>query len=62
MEKEKKNCQSTSFVNNQFQLFQLFNLDSRNLREIFIEYGEKIVKWENDNNSIIFFEENKLMD
>jgi hypothetical protein len=40
----------------------LFNLDSRNLREIFIEYGEKIVKWENDNNSIIFFEENKLMD
>ncbi len=58
IEIEKNICKFTS-VNNQFQLFKL---DSINLRNIFIEHGEKLIKWENENTSIIFLEEKELQD
>ncbi len=37
---------------------ELFNLDSKSLREIFRDRGEQIIKWENNNSSKIYLQEN----
>ncbi len=42
--------------------FYLFNLDSKSLREIFRDRGEQIIKWENNNSSKIYLEENNFED
>ncbi len=42
--------------------FQLFGLDSKKLREIFIDHGEQIIKWENNNSSMKILEEVNFQD
>ena len=51
---ENYNYREISTENNQFQIF---NLDSNKLRKIFVEHGEQIIKWENNNSSMKILEE-----
>ncbi len=45
--KENNNYREISTENN---YFQLFGLNSNKLREIFLDHGESIIKWKNDNS------------
>ncbi len=47
---ENNNYREISTENNQFQIFRIFNLDSNKLREIFVDHGEQIINWENNNS------------
>ncbi len=48
-----------SSENNQFQLFEL---DSKKLREIFDDHGEQLIKWKNNNCSQNIIKEINSMD
>ena len=56
---ENYNYREISTENNQFQIF---NLDSNKLREIFVEHGEQIIKRENNNSSMKILEEENFQD
>ncbi len=57
----KYNYYEDSFIN---ESFQIYNLETRNLREIFELNGSQIIKWENRKNKKIEspMNENKFMD
>ncbi len=56
---EKINYREISIINDQFQIFRL---NSKILRELFIVHGEQIRRWENDNSSMKYLEENKFQE
>ncbi len=57
--KKNYNYRKISHENKQFQLF---GLDTNKLRQIFLDHGESMIKWKNNNSSMKNLEENDFID